>query len=264
MPPAIPNAVIPNAVIAKAVGANARAALARLAFSGLLGIGYEMLVVRVLSQVAEDTVYTFALLLAVYLVGTAAGAAACQRWLVPRDHARWVNRLLGATALACLWGTGTLWFAEDVKAQLVSWLGGGMVAALAAEAALALLAFGLPTLAMARSSACCACAPRPTAPASRAPSASTPWGAAAAPMLFGVLLAPVAGPKWALLLVTAGYLLLAAPRAWLTPALWLPAAATLAVALWAPAAALRRRTRRRPCAQLRRRRDGRGQRGRRR
>ena len=38
-----------------------------LAITGLLGIGYEVLVVRVLSQVAEDTVYTFAMLLAVYL-----------------------------------------------------------------------------------------------------------------------------------------------------------------------------------------------------
>jgi len=36
-----------------------------LAATGLLGIGYEVLVVRVLSQVAENTVYTFAILLAV-------------------------------------------------------------------------------------------------------------------------------------------------------------------------------------------------------
>ena len=61
-------------------GARARRA-ARLALTGLLGIGYEVLVVRVLSQVTEDTVYTFAMLLAVYLVGSAAGAAGYQRWL---------------------------------------------------------------------------------------------------------------------------------------------------------------------------------------
>jgi spermidine synthase len=46
-----------------------------LAGSGLLGIGYEVLAVRVLSQVTENTVYSYALLLAVYLLGTAAGAA---------------------------------------------------------------------------------------------------------------------------------------------------------------------------------------------
>ena len=61
--------------------ARARGVLSRLAVTGLLGIGYEVLVVRVLSQVTENTVYTFAMLLAVYLVGTAAGAAGYQRWL---------------------------------------------------------------------------------------------------------------------------------------------------------------------------------------
>src|SRR6185369_15848771 len=66
----------------------ARGSLAPLALTGFLGIGYEVLVARVLSQVTEDTVYTFALLLAVYLVGTAAGAAAYQRWLVDRDPDR--------------------------------------------------------------------------------------------------------------------------------------------------------------------------------
>ena len=50
-----------------------------LAATGLLGIGFEVLVVRVLRQVAENTVYTFALLLAVYLVATALGAALWQR-----------------------------------------------------------------------------------------------------------------------------------------------------------------------------------------
>ena len=61
---------------------------------------------------AEDTVYTFALLLAVYLVGSAAGAAAYQRWgrVWPRD------RLLFALAAACLLGTGSLWSAEQLKA----------------------------------------------------------------------------------------------------------------------------------------------------
>src|SRR5260370_868592 len=57
-------------------GARGRV-LATLALTGLLGIGFEVLVVRVLSQVTEDTVYTFALLLAVYLIGSAAGPAAC-------------------------------------------------------------------------------------------------------------------------------------------------------------------------------------------
>src|SRR5439155_26621771 len=54
-------------------GKQARRLRIALAATGLLGIGYEVLVVRVLAQVAENTVYTFALLLAVYLVGTSIG-----------------------------------------------------------------------------------------------------------------------------------------------------------------------------------------------
>jgi spermidine synthase len=45
-----------------------------LFFTGLLGIGYEVLVMRVLSQVLENTIYSFAGVLSVYLFGTAAGA----------------------------------------------------------------------------------------------------------------------------------------------------------------------------------------------
>ena len=66
--------------------AAATAALWRLAATGFLGIGFEILVVRVLSQVAEDTVYTFALLLALYLIGTSLGAFAYRP-----AFARWGN-----------------------------------------------------------------------------------------------------------------------------------------------------------------------------
>src|SRR5205085_1914226 len=85
---------------------QAAGALARLAATGQLGIGYEVLVVRVLSQVTEDTVYTFALLLAVYLAGSALGAALLQR---RRPRAGDRDRLLVALAAACLAGCVALW-----------------------------------------------------------------------------------------------------------------------------------------------------------
>ena len=88
-----------------------------LAATGLLGIGYEVLVVRVLSQVTEDTVYTFALLLAVYLLFTALGAALHPRWREWQpDAERLQPLLLGLLAASCLAGMASLWAAEPVKA----------------------------------------------------------------------------------------------------------------------------------------------------
>lgn len=99
--------------------------LARLAVTGLLGIGYEVLVVRVISQVAEDTVYTFALLLAVYLIGSAIGAAAYQRWLRGTvDPGKLADRLLGVLSAACLVGAASLWGAEYIKGVGLQVFGG--------------------------------------------------------------------------------------------------------------------------------------------
>ena len=213
-----------------------RTALARLAMSGLLGIGYEVLVVRVLSQVSEDTVYTFAALLAVYLVGTAAGAAAYQRWRVGREP--WLaERLPGLLAMACLLGSASLWAAEELKAAALGGLGASMAAAVSAEALLAVAAFGLPTLLMgAMFSQLSAAASTAGISFGRALGINT-LGAAAAPVLFGVVLTPLLGPKTALLLIPLGYLALAAAGNWRKPQFWLPAGLAAAAALWAPALA---------------------------
>ena len=244
-----------------------RMALALLAATGLLGIGYEVVVVRVLSQVTEDTVYTFALLLAIYLVGSALGAAAYQRWRPrapqppgkaalgggnlsdrfadqPADPRydnppdRLGSTLASTLAAACLLGAASLWAAERVKAIWLDHWGSSLGAALGAEALLAVLAFGLPTAVMGslfghlstRASA---------AGASFGQSLGVnTLGAAAAPLLFGVLVTPALGPKWALLLIAAGYLALAGRQAWgrrtARTATCASAAAGLALAAWAP------------------------------
>jgi len=213
------------------MAAGGHGALARLALTGLLGIGYEVLAVRVLSQVTEDTVYTFAMLLAVYLVGSAFGAAAWQRWGVRRWQA---DSLLCALALACLAGTAGLWASDSVKAWVLQALGPGMAAAIAAEAVLAVVAFGLPTLVMgALFSRLSADAAAQGIGFARALGINT-FGATAAPLLFGVLLLPALGAKAALLLVAAGYLALAARRSWFTPAVLAPAAVLLTTAVAAP------------------------------
>jgi len=216
----------------------------RLAVTGLLGIGYEVMVVRVLSQVAEDTVYTFALLLAVYLVGTSLGAAAYQRWLVPaairHPHqlvtstdqlGRW---LFAALAWSCLAGTAILWAAADIHRGVIQQLGPSMGAALGAEALLATLAFFLPTLVMgALFSHLCSRAHDAGFDFGSALGVNTLGAALAAP-LFGVILTPLLGPKWVLLLIAAAYLALAGGRFWRSPWISGALAAGLLLAVLAP------------------------------
>jgi spermidine synthase len=240
---------------------GARSLLVRLALTGLLGIGYEVLVVRVLSQVTEDTVYTFALLLAVYLVGSAAGAAGYRRWVVAwtergsaarspsreglgtlsgfptsktRDGVRLTDRLLGALAAACLAGTASLWAAEHVKALALRALGGGMGGAVAAEAVLALVAFGPATIVMgALFSHLAGRAIASGVSFGHALGVNT-LGAAVAPALLGVAAVLSLGPKLALLLISVGYLALTTPRRWRKPFVWAPACAVAAVMMFAP------------------------------
>ncbi|WGR74556.1 MULTISPECIES: spermidine synthase [unclassified Bradyrhizobium] len=116
----------------------------RLSFTlfatGLLGIAFEVLVVRLAAQVMQDTVYTFAGLLAAYLLGTAAGGLLWQR--AGRNAGdgslAW---LLAAAALACL-----------ITAVLTSFIAGiaetAVEAGIAGELAVAIALFLLPATAM--------------------------------------------------------------------------------------------------------------------
>ena len=215
--------------------AGARRALLNLAVSGFLGIGYEVLVVRVLSQVTENTVYTFALLLAVYLIGSAAGAAAYQRWLSQRsDRALLGERLFAALAAACLVSMLALYAAESLRDAATEAWGGELSGAIFAEALLALCAFGPPTIVMGAlfshlSRSACALG----ISFGRALGVNT-LAAAAAPALFGVLALPALGAKVALLLIVVCYLALLTRRSWSAARFWLPAAAGLALAVFAP------------------------------
>jgi spermidine synthase len=213
---------------------RARGVLASLAFTGLLGIGYEVLVVRVLSQVTEDTVYTFALLLAVYLVGSAAGAAGYDRWLVRWDRDRLGDRLFVAVATACLAGGASLWAVEHVKTWALQAFGDGMSASLAAEALLALVAFGPPTIVMgALFSHLSGSASAAGVTFGRALGVNMLAGAAG-PLAIGVLAVPAVGPKLALVMIVFGYVASTARRAWSSKTVWAPAAAALVLVLALP------------------------------
>lgn len=206
-----------------------------LAGSGLLGIGYEVLAVRVLSQVAHDTVYTFALLLAVYLVGTALGAAAWARWSAAGAGAeRRGEWLPGLLAVACLAGTGSLWGAQPLRDAVLALVPGSAAAALGAETLLAVAAFVLPTLAMGAWFSHLAARARDAGFGLGRALAVNTLGAALAPPLFGLALAPLLGAKASLLLLAGAYLALLPRRCWARPAPWGAAGGLLALALWAP------------------------------
>ena len=219
---------------------RAGAQLLRFGCTGLLGIGYEVLVVRVLSQIAEDTVYTFAILLAIYLVGSAIGASIYQRWFASAgsqrsfsDHVL-TDRLLTLTASACLIGTATLWFADAVHLFIADVLGSSMASALTAEASIALLAFGLPTIAMGiLFSHLSEHALAANINYGKALAANT-LGAALAPLVFGVLIYPACGPKFSLLLICLGYFALIGWRTWRNFFVWIPTATIAAIAVFSP------------------------------
>jgi spermidine synthase len=204
---AVPNEPAPP----RAERAGATAWL--LAATGFLGIGYEVVVIRVLSQVSENTVYTFAMLLAVYLVGTAAGAAAWQRRSARIGHDESAAaRLALALAGACLAGTLVLWWADAVKDLPLALFGRSFAVALSGEALAAALAFLLPTAFMgALFTQLCTEAKRAGLGFAQNLGANT-LGAAAAPAVFGMWLVPAIGPARALLAIVAGYLVVALLR----------------------------------------------------
>ncbi|MEJ0087487.1 MAG: fused MFS/spermidine synthase [Pseudomonadota bacterium] len=221
---------------AAARAADTHSQLAVLTLTGFLGIGYEVLVVRVLSQIAENTVYTFALLLAVYLIGSTAGAAAYSRWGARLPQAR--DRLLQGLSVACLLGIVALANAAAIKSAAHAAFGPGMGAALGVEVLLAASALLLPTILMGALFSHLASAARADGVSfGRALGVNT-LGAALAPLIFGVLLLPRIGSTWTLLMLAFGYLLPVARRAWRSAPQWGAVAAAAGLAAWSPSLAL--------------------------
>ena len=215
--------------------ARRTAALLALAACGLLGIGLEVVVVRVLSQLAENTVYTYATLLAVYLLGTAAGGGLYQRSLSWRaDSAAVRATLVAVVALSVLAALLTLQFAPALKVLLLDPQGASFQAALRTEATLALAAFLMPTVAMGALFSHLAVQAREAGWALGPALAANTLGAALAAPLVGVLLLPRLGPAALLVALAAAYLLLLPASAWRSVRGWLPATAVAAMAWLGP------------------------------
>lgn len=191
-----------------------RRRLATLLATGLLGVGYEVLAIRVLGQLLENTVYTFACLLSAYLLGTAAGAA-LQRHLPPgRGSGTVLDQLLTATAAACLAGTLVLFRADWIALQLRAWLPFTEAGGIAAELLLGAAALLLPAVGMGALFGHLGQESMHRPGGIGWAAGANTLGAALAPVLFGVLVLPGAGAKVGLALVALGYAALARPRGW--------------------------------------------------
>lgn len=177
---------------------------ALLIATGWLGIGFELLVVRALSQVAENTVYTYALILAVYLGGTSLGAALQPRWVERFGAARLRQVLLMALALTVAVAVGVIGQASPLHQWLLEIFPAGVAGALFAEAGLSLLVFLPATFCMGL------LFPQLVAEAKSAgispgkALAVNTLGGSLAPV-FSLLLLPLCGLRTALLLVASGY-----------------------------------------------------------
>lgn len=225
-------------VVGTAVAAQSRASagtrlLVWLLFAtGCLGIAYEVLALRVLSQVTENTVYTYAVLLAVFLLGTAAGAAWLRRG--GRLAQASADTLLALLVLAMAAGAATLWWADVIVETVAGCLGGGPMAALAGEAAAGGAALLPPTLVMgAVFTHLCQRAQAAGLPLGTALGWNTA-GAALAPLLVGLLLLPHLGARGTLVLLLTAYLALRSPAGWRAPPGWAALALVAAFALLAP------------------------------
>jgi spermidine synthase len=190
--------------------------------TGLLGIAFEILVVRLAAQVMQNTIYTFAGLLAAYLLGTAAGGLLWQR-AARRAQDASLGWLLAGTSLACLataFLTPSIAGIADAAAE----------AGIAGELAVALALFLVPAAAMGALFGL-------LAQRVRDQRGSLGWaiginsvGASAAPLLTAQFIIPAFGAWMALIPVALGYLLLLPLRR--AALVWSAAPALAALILW--------------------------------
>ncbi len=200
-----------------------------LFMTGLLGIAFEVLVVRLAAQVMQNTMYTFAGLLAAYLLGTATGGLIWQR---AGRHAADPGHswLLTGTALACL-GTALLTpFIASIAETAVE-------AGISGELAIAIALFLVPSAAMGALFGFLGQIVRDRRGSLGWAVGINSIGAAVGPLLAAQFLIPVLGAWTALIAVALGYLLLLPLRRAVLVWSAAPAAAAL-VLLMRPAPSL--------------------------
>lgn len=190
--------------------------------TGLFGIAFEILVVRLAAQVMEDTVYTFAGLLAAYLLGTAAGGLLWQRTGRDANDGN-LRALLAATAFACIATAALAPYARRLV-EIAS------PADVLGELAVAISLFLVPATAMGALFGLLAQRVSDQRGSVGSAVGINSLGACIAPLVVAQFLIPALGAWTALLPVALGYLLLLPPGR--SALLWSAAPAMLALVLW--------------------------------
>lgn len=200
---ALPSSTLHKAVVAPL---SQRRLGVAVFFTGLLGIGYEVLGVRLMSQVAENTVYSFAAALIVYLAGTALGAGLYQRIGRSAPFKSLLTLLLCGIGASCLASATFFDTAIDGYLFLRDHFGARTIGIVARELALALSLFALPTTFMGATYAHLVQAAKRKEGGIGTAAALNTLGGALAPPILGVWLLPTVGSKWALVALAVAYL----------------------------------------------------------
>jgi spermidine synthase len=183
--------------------------------TGLLGIGYQVLVVRVLAQVLDNTIYTYAMVLLVYLAGTALGAAAYGIIQSKRPFGPRLIGLCGLLTVSCLLGILVLGRGANLMETLRAAVPATWAGRTLAEFAMAALVLLVPAMVMGVTWSHLVQAARRADGGVGTAIAVNAVGCALAPLLFGVWLLPGLGAKWTLSVIALGYLgLTPRPRRW--------------------------------------------------
>jgi spermidine synthase len=173
--------------------------------SGFLGIGYQVLCVAVLARATENTVYSFAGALAVFLLGTAMGAAIYHRVGERFTFSSGLRLALPTLGLTTTGSIAVLSQGRALHDYLQSLHSGEIAGVLLGEVALAALVMLAPATVMGfLFSHLLATARRSAWGLGRSLGLNT-LGSALAPFGFGVVLLPSIGAKWALLGIAAAY-----------------------------------------------------------
>ncbi|MGV3772459.1 MAG: hypothetical protein ACO1QB_06120 [Verrucomicrobiales bacterium] len=203
---------------------------ATLFATGFLGMSYEMLGVRVLSHSLENTIYTFASTLAVYLFGTAVGAAFYEkRFGKTRDEKQ--IRWFFIMSLSILAGGLAMWWSPQLYAWLRSLFGDNSFGVFLAETSAAAAVFLLPTFCMGALFSNIAKKGLREGCSSGSLFGINTLGSALGPIVLSLVLYPWIGSRWCLVFISIGYLLLT--PAW-KPSIWVALAIAVSIGISFP------------------------------